>query len=301
MSKQLIIIIVFVFIQLFSIAQDTIPNQGFENWDFFGNYEDPTGWGTLNSVTSFLNAATVKKATVSSDVHSGNAALRMETLQTSVQIIPAVVTTGVINTATQTIDGGAAFTARPTSFKGWYKYQPVNNDTGSVEILLYKWNTGTNNRDIIGRGKFEQTATVSSYQQFNITINYLSADIPDTAVVTLLSSPNSNPQVGSLLFIDDLSFEYNTGINIKNKNEEMAFSISPNPVSNNFNITIKNAAEKNMNIDVYQMDGKLITQLTTKGKKNILLRADDFNLLPGVYLLKLSDGLNSSIRKLVKN
>lgn len=127
-----------------------LPNADFENWTAGSGYDNPNNWSTLNSSTSFLGIVTVTKST---DAHSGTYSLRGETKFIGAPFniaAQAIVTTGTINANTMAVTGGIAYTLRPDSVVGWMKYEPVNTDTGSIEVLLMD----ASETDIIGRAKF---------------------------------------------------------------------------------------------------------------------------------------------------
>jgi hypothetical protein len=195
---------------LFSICSFTavlaqIPNPGFETWTTQSGYKDPSGWGTINSsIASFCFCAGTARQTTT--VHSGTYAMQLITVSAFGQTAPGIAATGTINTSTAAIDGGLAYTLRPDSVTGWFKYTPAGADTGTVDVTLSKWNTGTNQRDVVGHARFETHTTVSSYTRFAEAFAYSSSAVPDTMVVILLSSiPDlTSANVNSTLFLDDL-------------------------------------------------------------------------------------------------
>lgn len=188
-----------------TFAQNAIPNPGFETWNPNPNYDDPQGWGTINGLTYILGVKTVTKTT---DKHSGSFAMKLESKTVPLQgVAPGIAATGTINAQTQGVDGGVAFNKRPIAMTGWYKYTPAAVDTGSVEAILTKWSGGQ--RVEIGRAEFKVSNTVSSYTQFSVNFSYSSANAPDTLVMIILTSSGANTSPnGTVLFIDDLAFDY---------------------------------------------------------------------------------------------
>jgi hypothetical protein len=228
MRNFFIIITAICFTQI-AIAQNAIPNPGFETWTNFGNYEDPDDWGTINSLTVLLGVKTLTKAT-GADAHSGSSAVKLESKTVAGQTAPGIIATGTINPSTQAVDGGVPFNLRPTSFTGWYKYAPATSDNASISATLSKWNSSTNQREQVGEASFTESATIGSYSQFNVAFTYSSNDAPDTLLIVILSSSGSNPQVGSILFVDDLAFEYSSGISMS---ASQSLKLYPNPATNN--------------------------------------------------------------------
>jgi len=192
----------------FANAQNAIPNAGFETWNSNPNYDDPAGWGTINGLTYFLGVRTVTKATAPADIHGGSYAIKLESKTVPLQgVAPGIAATGSINPSTQAVDGGVVYTKRPISMTGWYKYAPNGIDTGSVEAILWKWNTNTHVRDQVGTATFQQNVATGTYTQFTANFVYTSAAFPDSMVITILSSSGGNNSLaGTVLFIDDLAF-----------------------------------------------------------------------------------------------
>src|SRR6185312_10821204 len=170
----------------------------------------------------------------------------------------------------------------PDSIVGWYRYTPSGTDTGSVEITLSKWNTGTNKRDVVGYAKFAQNTSVASYTRFAKALTYSLTSAPDTMVIIMVSSSTSAPQVNSTMFVDDLGLVFNTTTNIAHNNVTNAsVSIYPNPSHGEF-IIETNSTEK-QTVQMYDVNGKLVLTQTISGKTNI----DVSSLAEGVYKLSL--------------
>ena len=137
------------------------------------------------------------------------------------------------------LDWGVPFTSRPLALKGWYKYQPktINmvkspyenlkgqTDICQIQILLTDWekpftvdtNTGTfvdfeNDTHIIAYGKFETSASSSSYQEFSIELDYRDKTrTPKYIVITACASKYGDyftGGVGSTLYVDEFEFVY---------------------------------------------------------------------------------------------
>lgn len=202
MKKILSVVLLLTYV-VCAIAQNAIPNAGFENWNVNPNYDDPQGWGTINGLTYALGVRTVTKAT-GANAHSGAAAIKLESKNIIIQgTAPGIAATGTINPNTQAVDGGVVFHRRPISITGWYKYIPNGVDTGTVSAYLWKWSNGA--RVEIGTAEIAFTTTVNTYTQFTANFNYSSNLFPDSMTVTLLTSSRAQGSpVGTQLFIDDL-------------------------------------------------------------------------------------------------
>ena len=260
-------------------AQNTIPNRGFENWTDLGNYEDPDGWATLNQETSLLGITTVTKAT-GADVHNGTYAIQLETKQILTETVPGIAVIGIVNPLTLEIEGGFAYNLRPDSLTGWYKYLPFGIDACSVEVLLIKWNATTHLREPIGSGIFIQPLTVNTYTNFSVTINYVSSQFPDTAIITLLSGAYNAPLPGSILFVDNLAFNIATGISDPTSLKDIA--IYPNPATDELFISISNISEAKFLI--FDLMGKKIYEIVLNETDNKI----SISTVPnGMYIFQL--------------
>ncbi len=277
--KKLIPIILLAFFSIDTKSQ-SIPNPGFEDWTAGPGYDDPNGWGTINSlIASVLPGGTAIKTTTAGEIHSGSSAIRLVTKTISTFIVPGICATGVINTD-GSISGGIAYDQRPVSMTGWYIYNPVNGDTGSVEVTLSKWN-GTS-RDVVGHTRIEFIQNTTSYQQFVDSIEYVSGATPDTAVIVLISCAGDHGIVGSTLFIDDLAFAFdNTGI--QNHSTTLKVGIGPNPAQNTLHIiNLKTDA----NLELFDVTGRKVGLFQVSENKQDVNIA---HLTNGTYIYRVSD------------
>jgi Secretion system C-terminal sorting domain len=256
-------------------AQNTIPNPGFETWA--GG--DPTGWNTLNPLTGILSVYTATQDTVGAQVHSGTSSIKLVTTRIVAvnRTAPALVTTGVINSNNNTINGGIPINARVISVNGWYLYTPAGVDSASFQILLTKWNAAGDSTEIVGRGISYATDTTTTWAQFSTTVNYLTSDVPDTVQLLFLSSQNITPQIGSTLILDDISYTLPSGINEVAQN---TFSVYPNPAGQSF--YFNNETIKARSIRVLSADGRLAAAYNLEAGINSL---NTSGLSSGLYLI----------------
>ncbi len=230
MSKKLILFTATFFTSFATlVAQDTIPNPGFEDWTNLGGFLNPDGWGTINQLVP-----TVFRTNVAGEVHSGTYAAKLQTTAVGSNLAPGICVTGQVNISTNGVDGGLAYNMRPVSMTGWFIYHPAAvGDSGIVTLTLSKWN-GTS-RDIIGECTQVFTDSVNTYTQFVKNIDYSSIELPDTAVIVLLSSTGTNEAAGTTLFLDDLAFS-NSGTGVENHSTALKVRVGPNPAQNTLNV-----------------------------------------------------------------
>lgn len=268
------------FFAILSIASfGQITNGDFENWTVAGNCSSPDNWGTLNGSTGILGICTAQEET--SNPHSGNSALLINTQFIGFpinQTAPGIVTNGTINTSTQMVEGGQAFTERPTSFTGWYRATPVNNDTYSFSALLINEASG----DTVGSAQWEGSTTVSSWTQFSAPVAYTSQDNPTLLQIILLPSDPNNPQVGSEAVFDDLDYETLTvGMS------EQALSMIntyPNPVVDQVYFNLGDLEQANL--VVYNILGVKILETGLTTTNNLV---DMSGFANGTYVWQLAD------------
>jgi len=129
-------------------------------------------------------------------------------------IIPGLVGTDSLDIPNATIILGKRYTSRPIKFQGYYKYQPVGGDSGIVLVLLSKFNTAAHHRDTVAFARQVIKNAVTTYTPIDLTINYNSAETPDSLTLIVASSGgvnfvdlmNCKGQVGSKLWIDEIQF-----------------------------------------------------------------------------------------------
>lgn len=172
--------------------------------------------------------------------------------------------------------GGYPFSNQIDTLAFWYKYAPSDNGMAQVNINFKQngnniWSTGVS------------LPAAANYQYMEIPFNI--GQMPDTAIVSAQSSlwqDSLLSNVGSNLKIDEIHFKsqpLTTSIfDYKNDN---TLSIYPNPSNGNFIIQTSNAT--NQILQVYDVNGKIVLNLTISGKTNI----DASFLSEGVYNMSI--------------
>ncbi|HRB53600.1 MAG TPA: T9SS type A sorting domain-containing protein [Bacteroidia bacterium] len=287
-----------IFLTLVAIslqAQNATPNAGFENWNQVGNRFDPADWNNLNPSTGIIGVLTCARAS-GADAHSGSYAIKLTT-----KLIPGfnVIANGIASTGTLIttppygVSGGIAFTGRPDSITGWYKYTPAGTDQGFVELQLL----GTTNTDTIGYVRFgTPNATVSTYTRFAAAVNYLSTATPSNTIWILSSSKGVGPIVNSQIFIDDIAMVFNpSSVNtIDTKNE---VSILGNVIKEKIRFNYKNTG-------VYQFKlidtaGRIVTDTELNSQQSTV----DVSALDGLYfyIIENNSGIINNGKVIIRN
>ena len=293
--KRLYTIIIFLSITSGVKAQNATPNAGFENWNAVGNRFDPADWNNLNPSTAIIGVLTCARAS-GADAHSGNYAIKLTT-----KLIPAfnIIANGIASTGTLIttppygVSGGIAYTGRPDSITGWYKYTPAGTDQGFVELQLL----GATNTDTIGYVRFETpNATVSTYTRFAAAVNYLSTATPSNSIWILSSSKGVGPIVNSQIFIDDIAMVFNSSsVNTINSKNEVA--ILGNVIKEKIRFNYKNTG-------VYQFRlidtaGRIVADTQLNSQQSTV----DVTSLDGLYFYTIenSTGIINTGKIIIRN
>ena len=267
-----------------AVAQ--IPNGGFENWTTVGNYEDPTGWITFNSVTSLASA--LPSCAKGSPGAVGSYYATVTTRNTAFGMMPGIISVG------NSTDGSTGFpyTSRPSMMTGQWQYGIQASDSGFVAVVFTKWNTSTQTSDAIGGGAVAVTGTLNGWQAMNIPITFDQTGNPDSAFVIIASSTNT-PLDGSFIKIDALALSGSAAIG--EQTAAASLRLFPSPASDVLHVE---AREAMAGVDVIDTDGRFMMQRGVDGK-NVDLGVSD--LSTGRYLLQVRwvDGTRS-VRMFVK-
>jgi hypothetical protein len=193
-----------------------IPNNDFETWINFGNYENPQYWDTPNQELSSIPIFGTTVVTKSTDHASGSFSARLESKNiTLVGTVPGFLTLGNLTVdianMTYSITGGAPVYDIPTHLKGYFKFSPKGGDSCVIGIGLTKWVAGS--RDTVGIGQFSTKVAFADWTPFSAWINYSNSVQPDTMNIIALSSAEEVPTAGTVLFIDNLYLDYTVGVN----------------------------------------------------------------------------------------
>ncbi len=261
-------------------AQTTIPNGNMETW----SGQNATGWNNLNGVAT----GSCTKVTAGADVHGGTAAMLLTTKSVFGNTAPGTAATANINLLQQTITGGIAFTGRPDSLTGWYKYVPVGSDAGNIVGLLFNAT-----RDTVASAVFFPAGTVNSYTYFKAEFAYRTVvdNVIDTAVFILASSGATGGQVNTKMYIDDLGLVYNPTVGVNDVPAAQKIGVYPNPVSENLHVDM--AGIPNGNIQMFDLTGKKVAQYKLDEK---VTRINITQLAKGLYVYQLSDESNATLK-----
>ena len=198
MKKFTIILAVLIAMTITSNAQ--ITNNGFENWTKVGSYEAPTGWATMNpTCVGPFYSATKSKDHYPKSV--GNFSIRLEN-NTSLTQKTGSYGMSISGIMTYPFEPAFPIIGNPTSLCGYYKYNPLNNDSMVIRIIFFK------NSIMLGSNTFISGIATSNWTSFTLPLTYPSADSATLFLSAFYPSGQFDvPNGNSVLYIDNLSFD----------------------------------------------------------------------------------------------
>jgi hypothetical protein len=279
--------LIFVLLALVVSSQTQIPEGGFENWtpNSSGTYSEPSGnwWTTLNPLASVGAPVTTAPT---SDAHSGELAARLETVQWGDFLISGLLSSGEFVFEEPFIKQGRPFSDKPSKFKGWYKYTPVQGDSAGIGAILTRYNTSTQQKDTIADAVIAVSSNITSYTEFVIDFEYTIPDLtPDTIIVVFTSSgdaSNLQGQDGSVLIIDDIILEYATGLQ-DNLMPELSLNAFPSPANDRITLEVNSFQPEDLVFNIYSMDGRLVESIVPEDRKT---EVNTVNWKQGKYLVQ---------------
>ncbi|MEI7491188.1 MAG: PCMD domain-containing protein [Bacteroidota bacterium] len=277
-------------------AQTLIPNGGFESWNNYTGYSNPTSWDTPNS--ALMGIFLFGKAVVykSADFHGGTSSCKLLTQNIAIPgsafNAPGFITLGKLHidiiSQTFSVDGGVPINDQPTHLMGFYKFQPTGGDSCTVGILLYKTTAGV--RDTIGGGLFSAKVATTDWTHFSAYINYTTPTIPDTMNIMAISSAQTDMHAGTALWVDDLSLDYTVGVD--RQDPAAGISVYHDKETGRLIVFCEFTREQSVNARLYDMTGREVYSLNPVSVANsrIIIPCNGFGR--GVYVLVVQhDGM----------
>lgn len=302
MKKSLLIAtVLFLTVSSFVYSQGVIPTPDFETWATHGSlttWQEPVGWKTIDSFAVQLSApAPVTKDSI--NPHSGLYDIQLQTRTFFGQNYPGAACTGKFNIITlsplaYTITGGFPATTKAAALAGWYRDSLVGaNDTAYIISFYTKWDNTLGKRDTVAYGgmKIGTTNLTWTHFQFNIIDDSINAVAPDSGMVVLISGRVPGTNVGTTLWVDDLSLV--TGINevdALNGN----YDLYPNPVAGNLFIKNNNLIKKNASMNVFDELGRNVASFNLNDDISVI---NISSLSSGIYFYQVISTSQSVVKK----
>ncbi|GAL84663.1 hypothetical protein CHU_3514 [Sporocytophaga myxococcoides] len=286
------LIILFTSTSIF--AQQQFLNSDFENWTHYTlnppytSYDQVNNWASGNDLLTFAPAvqAPTEKTT---DAQSGTYAVKLTSRSANTLFAPGNLFLGTFQLDLMNIPGSAKFgkpyTDKPSGFNLYYKYSPVNDDSCSIELYLFKWNSVSNQRDTIGSGYFKTNQTTSDYTLLSVPVTYTSEVTPDSATMIFSSSAGYKQlkgQAGSTLYIDNLSLDFIT-LSTTSPLANTGATLFPNPAKDM--IQLNNAPFTSGTMYFYNSQGAIVSTKVWNSASSSSISISD--LAPGYYTCKI--------------
>ncbi len=277
-------------------TEGTLQNSGFETWNT-NNIPTLSNWITSNDIATLFGVQSIM-ASQSSDAKSGNSAILLENKY--IGAFQSVFPGAAISIDLARIDDALSNPDLPSFpvskrwqyLHGYFKYIPVGADTANLRILMFK--SGVQ----IGEGKWMTSATNTAYKMFSIYIGYTTADIPDSANINISAgSEDGDPQAGTKMLLDSLSFGYALSINTFDLG---TVNIYPNPAKEQASLefNMQNAAKATIVLTDIAGNQILSNNLTLQtGYNRMDLKTE--HLSAGIYLIRINAGDQSLVKKLI--
>ncbi|MFA4851249.1 MAG: T9SS type A sorting domain-containing protein [Bacteroidales bacterium] len=276
-----------------------LPNNGFEQWNSTEVF-NLQNWYTSNNVMAQL-LGLPEPMVRTSDHTTGNYGLLLQNYVSSTDTVYGATCTP--SSGPDPWNNTPAFElTQPFTYNTFwfdYKYLPLNGDTMSINVGLFKNGAG------IGGTYFESGATVTNWTTVYLPLYYNPGfpPDPDSAKIYICaykSDSASVPQGNSKLYIDNLRFGY--AADVKSQTElNTGFSVYPNPFSSitTINYQIKN--NEKVVIKVVDVLGKEVAALVneTMPKGNYRVTFDGSDLTKGIYFCRIKAGSYTETKKLV--
>ncbi|TAH40084.1 MAG: T9SS type A sorting domain-containing protein [Bacteroidetes bacterium] len=263
----------------------TIPNNGFENWISMGSYNNVDSWSTLNDMTSTASTYTCVKGTPG---NVGSAYIKLTTKTViGMGVMPGIAFSGEFDYATMQPTSGFAISTRPQSLSGKWQYMASGSDQGFIAVALTKWNFSTMMRDTVAFTYHDLQGMVMSWGSFNIPLNYMNGDDPDSCFIVLSASSAYGAAAvpNSYLYVDDLNFN-GTVLGISEREFANNITVSPNPSKDIITVTLPEFSEKFFSYKIIDLQGKTILNVENL-KVNSTFQIDINTLAKGNYMLNI--------------
>lgn len=271
-------------ILLSTAAQAQVPGGGFENWTNYDGYQDPTGWSSLNILTTALGGGLSCQQVPGS---AGSYAAKVTTLDIEgFGAFAGLLITG----APEAASDGFPYVNRPNSLTGKWRGTLGAGDQAGVSIVLSRWNNTLQERESVGVGVAVLANSVANWTNFAAMIMYENAMTPDTASIVVISSLGE-PMPGSTISVDELAFA-GSSVGV----DEMSSSgvqIYPIPSNDVLNISSNVALQE---LELWATDGRLMVRTNPRMDRAQL---DLSGFASGTYLLRARMADGSTYQRMV--
>ena len=216
-----------------AIAQTMVPNGGFENWENVGDAtEEPTNWNSNKTGGGLAPVGPQTCFREATGAHTGTYCLRLQNGSAFGTPVNGSATTGkieaptfspadgYIHTLTADPNFNSAFTGRPDSLVGWYKFAQAGGDIGQVRAFLHdsydfeEPDQGSSVTHMIADALFNvPNGSTGAWTRFSVPFNYASGGIGSatpTHIILICTASNTqgSANTATTFWVDDLEAIY---------------------------------------------------------------------------------------------
>jgi len=255
-------------------------NNSFENW----TNGDPDDWLTTG-------VPTVNQSNVA---FQGTYSAYLEVIElVGFPYIP------IMNSVDENFNGHPV-SGKPGSLEGWYQFMPLGNDLFVVNVLMLAGNVG------VGAGSILISNPTSGWTQFTCPIIYGPAT-PDNTIITITitdtSTGGSSGTIGSMGYVDDLSFTGPAAVEQINILPQVFYLSQnyPNPFNPSTKIEYSISEVSFVQLKIYDILGNEIAELANEEQTAGVYRAEfsGEGLTSGIYFYILQAGSFVETKKMV--
>ena len=297
------------------VASFPVENGSFEKWEVPTGLDstmmEPVDWSSIKtSDNTNLNGVAPVIWKKSVEAHSGEYSVFLHNVSVFNIVATGTLTNGRVHSDMDP-DKGYVYTdttdarwysridSRPDSVVGCYKYNPVDDYKGIVEVDLHvgsykKPGTADDSTRLIGKAAFKTPSdTVAVWTRFAVPFTYYKTQTPRFYLFILNSGDGVAAKEGSEIWFDDIAFVYkNSPLSIPSfhKGELKVYTSFGDII-----IQVKNEKKTDYNIMVTDILGRQLYN----GK---LLSGDNLRVSPGrtgIYIVKLYDKQDTYTRKVL--
>ncbi len=178
----------------------------------------------------------------------------------------------------------------------WIDYDQNTDFTGSNEEV--------NSKDFLTYGTYTDSFTIPANAKLGWTRLRVTAKMSSDAGHTI-PTPCDVPKdpIDYHGEMEDYHVKIVPPASVKVISNTLEANIYPNPTNDNITVVLNNNSHTNFSIDLYDITGKLISNIIREAKQTTRrynFNMNDYTQNAGVYLIKLSSGNNTAFQRITK-
>lgn len=280
----------------FLFGQSILPNSNFES--FSGHTpEIINNWQTSNRFVQLFGKSNV---ILNTDFkYSGKQSVCLKSIMHDKggKVFPGIVsnTDFILNQSTLKMFSGTKLSSKINAISFYYMYQKRKNDYFVMRAFLLRTNS-SGGIDTVAYAELNEPAESTGFKKKTVDFEYVSDEMPEFMQLYFSSSSLSNPQSGSVLYIDDIALS-----SLDNENPEIEildFKYYPNPVTDVLKYHISFNQQQNFTVQLYNSIGNVVYKESfNQDEVYGIINASSFKR--GVYFLEVTGMYLKEIQKVI--